>query len=440
MKKILMSAVLVVSVCFLINSCSEKPVPSVTETGVVLNKNELFLRIGQSDTLLALVYPQFAENKNVVWSSDNTSVAIVDILTGKVTAVSEGTAKVSAAMEDGGYADTCVVTVRPPVSIYAVGGNSYNAVLWKDGELSVLGDESMTTANAVALDGEDVYVVGQVWGGNGWEACVWKNGVSSALSYSGFPTYPNDVFVSQDGSVLVCGYSVTENPRATVPVLWKDGVAQLLPSESSLSEAGAVAEYEGKVYAAGYDYNTDYEVGHYAHGILWTDGQRTELTDGSDKITCTDIEFGPDGKMYMSGYRTDHSGAAVTPFICVDGVFTELTHSVNTYATSVAVYGEDVYVSGYADVSMRDENNDPIPRYIVLYWKNGEKYELTDGTTNAGAATVEVRDGDVYIGGYDSEVSTTPYTRTYARIWKNGEVVFTDDSANCWITDMALTE
>lgn len=60
--------------------------------------------------LTATVYPTDAANKNVTWTSSNDAVATVDD-TGHVTAVTVGTATITATTEDGGCTDTCVVTV-----------------------------------------------------------------------------------------------------------------------------------------------------------------------------------------------------------------------------------------------------------------------------------------------------------------------------------------
>lgn len=60
--------------------------------------------------LTAVVYPTNAANKNVTWTSNNNDVATVDG-TGLVTAKAVGKATITATTEDGGYTDTCVVTV-----------------------------------------------------------------------------------------------------------------------------------------------------------------------------------------------------------------------------------------------------------------------------------------------------------------------------------------
>lgn len=83
-----------------------KNVVSVTE--ITLNKTELALNEGGSETLVATVKPNNATDKTVTWSSSNTAIATVDE-NGKVTAVKEGTATITA--KAGEKSATCTVTV-----------------------------------------------------------------------------------------------------------------------------------------------------------------------------------------------------------------------------------------------------------------------------------------------------------------------------------------
>lgn len=84
----------------------------VPVTGVSLNKPSTSLYIGQTETLTATVSPNNATNKNVNWSSNNNAVATVDS-SGKITAVSEGTATISVKTIDGNYSKSCTVTIKP---------------------------------------------------------------------------------------------------------------------------------------------------------------------------------------------------------------------------------------------------------------------------------------------------------------------------------------
>ena len=82
----------------------------VSATGVSLNTETLSLMTGDSETLVANVEPADATNKAVTWESSDTSVATVDE-NGKVTAVKEGSATITVRTADGGFTDTCTVTV-----------------------------------------------------------------------------------------------------------------------------------------------------------------------------------------------------------------------------------------------------------------------------------------------------------------------------------------
>ncbi len=79
-------------------------------TGVDLDYSEKELQKGESFTLKATVRPSTAGNKSVTWNSSNESVATVSS-TGLVKAVGKGEAVISVTTAEGGFTDTCLVTV-----------------------------------------------------------------------------------------------------------------------------------------------------------------------------------------------------------------------------------------------------------------------------------------------------------------------------------------
>ena len=91
----------------------------VPVTSIALNKTSLSLKEGESETLVATVSPDNATDKTVTWSSTNTSVATVDA-SGRVTAIKEGTATITA--KAGDKTATCAVTVKKK----AEGGQNEN--------------------------------------------------------------------------------------------------------------------------------------------------------------------------------------------------------------------------------------------------------------------------------------------------------------------------
>ncbi|MDE6369416.1 MAG: Ig-like domain-containing protein, partial [Muribaculaceae bacterium] len=85
--------------------------PALSET-VTLDIHNLTLTIGQSQTLTATVLPDYAGNRNVTWQSSASNIAMVDS-NGRVIALAEGTAVITATAADGsGASDQCNVTVE----------------------------------------------------------------------------------------------------------------------------------------------------------------------------------------------------------------------------------------------------------------------------------------------------------------------------------------
>jgi alpha-tubulin suppressor-like RCC1 family protein/subtilisin family serine protease len=83
----------------------------VPVNGISIDKQFLRMVVGGSPTVLkATISPETATNKNVTWSSSNTSVVTVDN-NGIVTPVASGTAMVIAKSENGDYEVHTVVTV-----------------------------------------------------------------------------------------------------------------------------------------------------------------------------------------------------------------------------------------------------------------------------------------------------------------------------------------
>ncbi|OUN45566.1 hypothetical protein B5G26_00630 [Anaerotignum lactatifermentans] len=103
---------------------------TVPATGVTLDETELTLEKDGSQTLTATVAPTNATNKDVTWSSSNPEVATVE--GGKVTAVSEGTATITA--KAGEQTATCTVTVtKADVAVESVTLNPTTLTLEKGG-------------------------------------------------------------------------------------------------------------------------------------------------------------------------------------------------------------------------------------------------------------------------------------------------------------------
>lgn len=86
----------------------------VSVTGVMLLPSETEVFIGTPTSLFAAVQPENATNQLVTWASSDESVAVVSS-EGVVTAVAEGECDIIVTTVDGGFTDTCHVTVPTPI-------------------------------------------------------------------------------------------------------------------------------------------------------------------------------------------------------------------------------------------------------------------------------------------------------------------------------------
>ena len=83
---------------------------TVAVTGVSLNASSGELTVNGQTTLTATVEPSNATNKTVTWTSSAPTVATV--VNGVVTALSAGTAVITARTQDGGFTATYSLTVK----------------------------------------------------------------------------------------------------------------------------------------------------------------------------------------------------------------------------------------------------------------------------------------------------------------------------------------
>ena len=78
---------------------------------VTLNKTSLTIKENESEILIASILPENATNKEVTWSSSDSSIAEVE--NGKVTGKKIGSATITVTTQDGAKKATCAVEVQP---------------------------------------------------------------------------------------------------------------------------------------------------------------------------------------------------------------------------------------------------------------------------------------------------------------------------------------
>ena len=92
------------------------PVQSVT-----VCPSTMELTLGESAVLDVTVCPENATNSEVIWSSSNTNVAVVNPQSGLIVTQCSGSVKIRATASDGsGKFDECSITVKPRVAVQSV--------------------------------------------------------------------------------------------------------------------------------------------------------------------------------------------------------------------------------------------------------------------------------------------------------------------------------
>lgn len=117
----------------------------LTTQRIEFNTDSLNLSSGQSANLKTIVYPKDIYqngmlNQNILWESSDTSVTTVQ--DGKITAVANGTAVITATSDDVGKSAVCSVTVADGVTAETISGSNeiLDITVGDTGVLDVLGE------------------------------------------------------------------------------------------------------------------------------------------------------------------------------------------------------------------------------------------------------------------------------------------------------------
>lgn len=170
------------------------------------------------------------------------------------------------------------------------------------------------------------------------------------------------------------------------------------------------------VYIAGY---------HGGSAAYWKDGKLFALAGG----TYAHSIYVSGNDVYVAG---ENNGGGLRAVYWKNGVPVMLTNGTNAaLANSIYVVGNDVYVGGY------ELYNNSANIAIAKYWKNGVAVSLTTGTNNISGLvnSIYVAGTDVYAAGFTANTLLGNQIATY---WKNGVAVPLNDSTNSIATAQSI--
>ncbi len=287
-------------------------------------------------------------------------------------------------------------------SVYVAGNVTIHgisvAVYWKDGVKVALVDTTasissyLSSANAIAVNGTDVYIAGAV----NFAATYWKNGQAVTLP-GGLGSYANAIAISGT-DVYVAGYTLNG------PVYWKNGVAVTLSTGTGGFFADAIAVSGNNVYVAGHaiSLNGSSQVVSWNNGVFNAIG----VSNSAAPSYYANINYEGWVSIAVSGSNVYIGGSAGPGFTATywkNGTAVTLGTAANPGSglNNILINGSDVYTVGFAGQS-------------AVYWKNGSLNTLSGGThTPYTASGIAISGSDIYISGFAG------YPGSQAIYWKN---------------------
>lgn len=218
----------------------------------------------------------------------------------------------------------------------------------------------------------------------------------------GEATTTGPTFTYVDDILLAGMLTLSSSPYVySYPFYWDNGTPFLLKAawQGPSGAATGITAIGNDIYVCGYQY---YGPKRYAN--VWKNGMEQPLSNTISQDAAAYAIQVAGQHVYTAGYLNNGNLDVAT--IWVDGQPVSLLgDTVDSYANSLTVVGNDVYVAGYR--SQSNSNN-----HIALYWKNGSATSLSDGTRDALTTGIAIVGTDVYISG----------NMAGGVLWKNGVV------------------
>lgn len=281
---------------------------TVTVTEVTLDETELELEEGKTAILIATVKPENATDKTVTWTSSNDEVATVN--NGTVTAVSEGTATITATA--GEKTATCTVTVKAatvPVTevTIKVGDNA------SDTATMTAGEELELTATVLPDTATDK---GVTWESSDNSVATVSNGTVKAAN------------VTEQKTVTITAKSVSDKTKCdsiTITVNPALTGITLEPTTDTLEGIGTTTTITATAYPEGAELGT----------VNWS------ITEGNDVVELSE-NTGESITVTGESITVKAKKSGIAKIKATSGTATgECTITVNIPVQSVSISAQD---------------------------------------------------------------------------------------------------
>ncbi len=297
---------------------------TVAVTGVTLNKTSESLTVGNTLTLTATVAPTNATNKNVSWSSNNTSVATVSA-SGVVTAKSAGTATITVTTVDGSKKATCNITVNAStVSVTGVTLDKTSANL-------TVGETLTLTATVTPTNATNKNVT---WTSSNTSVATVSNGVVTAKAAG---TATITVTTADGGKTTTCTVTVVKNANEKLPII---AVSKANGKAGKAVEISINIDNNPGIAVFGFDV-------YYDSNAMTLDSVSANGVFESSEITAGDITKNPYTVSALKTTNTTANGNVVTlSFIikdnCPEGNYPVTIKNVEAYNINEQMVSFDI--------------------------------------------------------------------------------------------------
>ena len=392
--------------------CEVTVTPDDALKGIEFTAGKVEVGVGKTTTLEIAFTPTYAANKNVTFSSSNTSIATV-ASDGTVTGVAEGETTITATSEEGSFTATCVVAVSSSFTsclYYNLGWD-----LYRDG----------TNLNIFAPYGNAMDTEGNIYYGHetgeAYKLALSKNGVDyMEVSTKGIEY---GIMSAAGGGYYFMPYTYTYERNAAVRRYSDNGEEKEFTlhegSESYCSFIRDIAvDANGNAYIAG-AFKDEYKVLNAIVFKVATDGKvtSTKLSSGTSNWECLSVAVSEKGDVYAAVWDKEK-----TLYIYKNGEqmskLTKLTDKFCRFGhyCDLTVKGEDLYICSTEQIDPEDDED----HYLVRIYKNGTAlYTISQPVATYGENIIVSDSGDIYVAGdvYDG-------TENKYFIWKNDAVLY----------------
>jgi len=377
--------------------------PTVSVTSVSVSPQMVSLEEGSITTLTAQVSPSNASNKNVTWSSNNTTIATVD-QNGRVTAMKEGNIVITVTTDDGDFTSTAAieVTAKPEGDIAVTGvqvtpqsasveegktlsltvevspSNATNKnISWSSSDTTIATVNANGLITAIKIGSVTITTTSEDGGFTNTVSITITEKNEDSIAVSGIYVTPQQV-VLEGGATQQLSYQIRPSNATNTNVVWR-----------STDESIVIVDSNGLV--TGLKKGTAKVEAQTEDGGFISDATVRVTSDNIEVISVTDIEINPETAELDEGESLTLE-YAITPANATNKNVDKPDETVAVSGVSVTPENVDLENSDTVQLSYQISPANATNKNIV--WSSSD---ITIATVNQNGLVATLKEGEVSI-------------------------------------------